>query len=192
MQATKEIAKKVVELVDQGLVRGLGIQQPGQMCVEAAVCFAFGLPQSDKPPCVGQAVRAFKIRLNDSCWSTNVARAKGMKRLAVAQLGSDSISQRGFVKAVLKQYKLKMPEKIYKGAEAAARETAAWAAWAGAWAAWAAAREAAAAWEERAAETAAETGDRILSLSAECAVQALIELKSPGCEWLDLCEKALV
>jgi hypothetical protein len=47
------------------------------MCVEAAVCYALGLPHSDNPPCVGYAVRQYKIRLNDSNWSSNEARAKG-------------------------------------------------------------------------------------------------------------------
>ena len=58
------------------------------MCVEAAVCYAYDLPHSDKPPCVGNAVREFKIRLNDCNWSSSKARARGMRRIAIAQLGS--------------------------------------------------------------------------------------------------------
>lgn len=92
------VAQKVLTAVDAGLVRGMGSPIPGQMCVEAAVCFAFGLPHSDKPPCVGNAVRAIKIRLNDSNWSSNEARAKGMRRVAIAQLGSDTLDQHDFVK----------------------------------------------------------------------------------------------
>ena len=65
----------------------------GQMCIEAAVCFALGLPHGDEPPCVGKAVREFKIKLNDCNWSSNAARAKGMRKLAIAQLGSDVIDQ---------------------------------------------------------------------------------------------------
>lgn len=89
MELNEAVARKVLETVDAGLSSGLGVQKPGKMCVEAAVCYALGLPHGDNPPCVGVAVRAFKIRLNDSGWSSPEARAKGMRKLAIAQLGSD-------------------------------------------------------------------------------------------------------
>jgi hypothetical protein len=73
------------------------------MCVEAAVCYAMGLPHSDKPTCVGTAVRAFKIRINDARWSSDKARTEGLRRLAVAQLGSDGIDQAKFVRIVVEQ-----------------------------------------------------------------------------------------
>lgn len=102
MQTLDEaIARKVLTTVDAGLVGGLGKPVPGQMSVEAAVCYAYGLPHSDKPPCVGTTVRAFKIRLNDSRWSSNEARTKGMRRLAVAQLGSDVIDQAEFRRRII-------------------------------------------------------------------------------------------
>src|SRR5690349_15232890 len=101
MNITRAHAKKVLKLVDKGLVRGLGVQKPGQMCVEAAVCFALGLPHGDNPPCVGSAVRGYKIRLNDSNWSSDKARADGMRRVAIAQLGSDAIDQNEFRKEVV-------------------------------------------------------------------------------------------
>ncbi len=91
MKITTNIAKKVLETVDAGLSNGLGKPEPGQMCVEAAVCYALGLPHGDEPGCVSASVRKFKIRLNDSSWSTNEARAKGLRRLALAQLGSKNI-----------------------------------------------------------------------------------------------------
>jgi len=87
-EITLPIAAKVLETVDAGLVSGMGRPVPGQMCVEAAVCFALGLPHGDEPACVSPAIRALKIMLNDSEWSTNAARAKGLRRLALAQLGS--------------------------------------------------------------------------------------------------------
>jgi hypothetical protein len=92
----RKVARRVLEVVDAGLSNGLGNPVPGEMCVEAAVCYALGLPHGDDPKCVGKAVRAFKIRLNDSRWSSNAARAKGLQRLAVAQLGSDKIDQKEF------------------------------------------------------------------------------------------------
>ena len=98
MEVTEQHVRKILELADHGIAHGLGEPVPGKMCVEALVCFALGLPHGDSPPCVGSAVRAFKIRLNDSNWSSNEARAKGMRRIAIAQLGSDQIDQKEFAK----------------------------------------------------------------------------------------------
>jgi hypothetical protein len=100
-EITREIAAKVLQVVDAGLVKGVGVAKPGQMCVEAAVCYALGLPHGDDPECVSRAVRALKINLNDKNWSSNKARAKGLRRLAIAQLGSrDAIDDREFVRRV--------------------------------------------------------------------------------------------
>ena len=103
MNITKKFVTKLLSVVDQGLVKGKGKPVPGQMCVEAAVCYAQGLPHSDQPTCVGNAVRAFKIALNDADWSSDAARAAGMRKLAVAQLGSDNIDQKTFAKIVTNQ-----------------------------------------------------------------------------------------
>jgi hypothetical protein len=101
VKPTKKHARKIVELLSHGLVSGLGIQKPGEMCVEAAVCYALGLPHGDDPKCVGDAVRAAKICLNDSKWSSNKARANGMQRIAVAQLGSNEIDQIAFAQTLV-------------------------------------------------------------------------------------------
>jgi hypothetical protein len=100
---TVDVAKKVLEVVDAGLCNGVGTPEPGKMCVEAAVCYALGEPHGDNPSCVGGAVRAFKIRLNDSGWSDNAARAMGMRRVAIAQLGSNKIDQKAFAEEVTLQ-----------------------------------------------------------------------------------------
>ena len=97
---TKQTAIKILDLLKHGLVKGLGFPEPGKMCIEAAVCYAMGLPHSDTPSCVAPAVRAFKIGLNDSAWSSNKARAQGLKQIAVAQLGSESIDEALFMKEV--------------------------------------------------------------------------------------------
>jgi hypothetical protein len=95
------IAKKVLEIVDAGLTSGVGKPKPGQMCVEAAVCFALGLPHGDDPDCVSRALRSLKIRLNDAWWSSNEARAKGLRRLALIQLGSrDALDDKEFSRRV--------------------------------------------------------------------------------------------
>ncbi len=97
-----EVAKKVLAVVNAGLVSGMGEPTPGKMCVEAAVCYAMDLPHSDRPSCVGEAVRRFKIRLNDSKWSSDAARTDGLRKLAIAQLGSDAIEQKAFANLVVK------------------------------------------------------------------------------------------
>jgi hypothetical protein len=100
VEVTREHARKVIEVVDQGLCSGVGRPVPGQMCVEAAVCYALGEPHGDNPSCVGEAVRRFKIRLNDASWPSNAARAEGLREIAIAQLGSNEIDQREFAKRV--------------------------------------------------------------------------------------------
>ena len=46
---TRDHAIRIVELLSHGLVAGLGKPEPGKMCVEAAVCFALGLPHGGQP-----------------------------------------------------------------------------------------------------------------------------------------------
>ena len=77
---TREIATKVRDTVDAGLVSGIGHPIPGQMCVEAVVCFALGLPHGDNPACVSPVLRRLKISLNDRHWSSPAARAAGLRR----------------------------------------------------------------------------------------------------------------
>jgi len=98
---TEAIAIKVRDTVDAGLVRGVGKPVPGQMCVEAAVCYALGLPHGDDPLCVSPALRRLKISLNDRAWSSRQARAQGLRRLALAQLGSRGVlDDREFMRLV--------------------------------------------------------------------------------------------
>lgn len=100
-EITRAIAIKVRDTVDAGLVEGVGKPIPGRMCVEAAVCYALGLPHGDDPPCVSRAVRSLKIALNDKAWSSPAARAKGLRRLALAQLGSAGhVDDRAFARRV--------------------------------------------------------------------------------------------
>src|SRR6202522_1377095 len=100
---TSEIAAKVLATVDAGLCSGVGVPELGKMSVEAAVCYALGLPHGDEPSCVSRALRSFKIKLNDAKWSSNTARAKGLRRLALVQLGSAGhLDDRKFAKRVAK------------------------------------------------------------------------------------------
>jgi hypothetical protein len=88
---TKAVATKLLKTIDAGLCEGVGTPEPGKMCIEAAVCFALGRPHGDKPECVANVVREHKIIINDSQWSSDAARAKGLRRAGLAQLGSKGV-----------------------------------------------------------------------------------------------------
>ena len=223
VKLSRTVARKVLAIVDSGLVYGLGKPIPGQMCVEAAVNYALGHEHGDNPSCVGSAVRAFKIKLNDSCWPTNESRTKGMRKLAIAQLGSDTIDQQAFreyvvvntVKRILpialRAAASRIPahkEALEMAADAceaivdlssaravagATQKTAlaARAAAAAAAAAYAAAAAAYAADAAAAADARSKAKIKVLSLAAKIGLEALIKLKSPGCQWLDLCANTI-
>jgi hypothetical protein len=101
IEITRAHIEKIHSLLDQGLVNGLGQPEPGKMCVEAAINYALGLGHGDDPGCVMESLRQLKIRLNDSGrWTSNKARAEGLRRLAIAQLGSKGMDERDFAKRV--------------------------------------------------------------------------------------------
>ena len=193
MELTKEIASKVKETIDCGLSSGMGNPVPGEMCIEAAVCYAYGLPHSDNPPCVGSSVRGFKIRLNDANWSSNQARAKGMRAIGIAQLNSNVLDQIEFstkitlkiinkITANLANGELKeklskvdnIPDSIILCEQLAAEYA-----------------ESAAEYAKSAAESAAKyANDSILIQAADLCLEVLKEMKSPGCEYLYLLDEA--
>ena len=79
--------EKYENILSRGLCSGVG-NPDGQMCIEAAICNVLGLPHSDDPKCVAHSVRSYKIALNDTGWSSDKSRAKGLAKLGLAQLGS--------------------------------------------------------------------------------------------------------
>jgi hypothetical protein len=95
-----EVIEKLKEIIPQGLVYGLGKPKPGELCVEAAICLALGEPHGDQPSCVHQVDRDFAIRLNDSAWSSDKARAEAMLPLAIAQLGTAGKDRTEWVKRI--------------------------------------------------------------------------------------------
>jgi len=194
MKITKATARRVLEVVDAGLVKGLGRPIPGYMCVEAAVCYAMGLPHSDEPACVSPALRSLKIRLNDANWSSNEARAAGMRKLAILQLGtSENFDEKEFARRVVlftcnvivadlfdtfewgKRHATALREapdlSMVSEVARTARDAAAYAAYA-ANAAAAAARKIA--------------GDKVLEIFAEGVAQILISMGVAGVKWLGL------
>lgn len=97
---TEQTARRVLALLDFGLPTGLGQAKPGKMCVEAAVCYAMGADHSDQPRCVSGAVSNFKIEVNDRKWSSNAARGRGLRAIAIAQLGSNKLTYSNFGSAL--------------------------------------------------------------------------------------------
>lgn len=216
---TIETAKRVCLLVDHGLSSGIGFPRPGQMCVEAAVCYAMGMPHSDNPTCVNGNVRSYKIGLNDADWSTRKARGEGLKRVAVAQLGSIAITDMNFSRELVKQLCKKLlplwvkmdPEWRGEAKRKALKEFSkeenpnrllsaltridTWGPSGTLRRAYNLGFNAAPAVFKIANDCVGwtKTGkrklrDSIYALAAECAVQALKKLKSPGCKWLHLCK----
>ena len=202
-QMTEEIGRKILSIVDQGLSKGLGQRKEGEtqgeMCVEAAVCYALGLPHGDDPGCVAPALRSLKIRLNDSNWSSKEARAQGLRRLAIAQLGSkNELDEKKFVKrlvdyairistpqalrsaaSIIKNEKHKA--ELYEAANRCEKEGTRKSAQQ--------ARDITRSADDPAAYAAADASrDKALSDCAEAVVQILIELKAPGCQYLYLTE----
>lgn len=196
MEITREIATTVRDVVAAGLVRGVGEPIPGKMCVEAAVCFALGLPHGDDPGCVSPSLRRLKIKFNDSPWSSNQARAAGLRRLAITQLGSlGMLDDREFVRRVVEMTIRKsvpaalrsaasVNSKHAKALEAAAVRCEQEGTREAAQGAKQVARPAAAAYAYDAADAAAR--DKSLASYAEWVVEILIDMQAPGCRWLDL------
>lgn len=107
---TIDVGRKVLGVVDAGLVRGGGTAVPGRMCIENAVAYALGFEFNDQPKCVHPTVRSLKIMLNDDeAWSSNQARAQGMRKIAVAQIGSDKINERQFLHALIERAEALLP-----------------------------------------------------------------------------------
>ena len=97
---TPEQRQRLVEIVNAGLISGLGTPRAGSLCVEAAVCLALGEAHSDRPSCVAEPDREFAIRINDAPWSSPEARAQALLPLALAQLGTAGTDRSAWVQAL--------------------------------------------------------------------------------------------
>jgi len=182
------VVVKFDTILSRGLSMGLG-DRSGQMCIEAALCAALDLPHGDDPGCVAEAVRSFKICLNDLNWSSSHARANGLRDLGIAQIGSKGVIDdvkfaqllvertiRVLIPRLFREIFQAYPDCLEaadrcerEGGQEAARDAER------------AARRAAGRAAGRAAEAA---GDEYLTLSAKLALEVLREMKSPGYAWI--------
>lgn len=106
-------AKEIMGMItEHGLIKGAG-NRKNEFCIEQAISIVenrrLGLPYvpaegiSDEPRCVDADVRDAKIALNDHPWSSRKARAKGMLKLAIAQLGSNTLEKEAFHEALVQE-----------------------------------------------------------------------------------------
>ena len=175
LQIAEELVKKIISVVDEGLVCGRGKPIPGEMCVEAAICYSLGLDHGDDPGCVDECIRRLKIRINDACWPNKKARAKGLRKLAILQLGTKNNFD-------YKLFVIKLKEKFPFYVDAVASDVDAVAA---AVAAVAADVDTAAADVDTAAATAAATAEILFSFT-KGVEEILIEMNVPGVQYLHL------
>ena len=169
----KEHARRLLEIVDAGLVEGVGKPELGEMCVMAAINYLFDMPHGDADyGCTAPVVRALDIAINDLPWSSPSARAKGMRREAVAKLGSieiDDVKYMGLI-ALGVVNRILPPVLRAVGLDANATEC-----------------------EQAKDLTAAATAsravarDEIYTTLCDISTEALIACESQGAQWLDLC-----
>lgn len=190
MNLSIDIARKVLAIVDAGLVAGLGVPVPGQLCVEAAVCLALGEPHGDRPKCVAEPDRRFKIALNDARWASDAARARGLRRLSVMQLGTAGTDREPWLRLLTElTIRRVVPAALGFAATCNPKSASALRA-AGKLCAEEGTREAARAAASAAsaaadaAARAADTYDTVLTISAQCAEEAYLRTGSPGVDLL--------
>lgn len=168
MNITRQRVCKVLKVVDAGLTNGMGSPIPGKMCVEAAVCYAFGLPHTDQPPCVASTLRNLNIMLNDCKWSSDKTRAKGMRKLAVLQLGTSGF----FTSKQLAEFHgavANLSDKLHPKGDASQDDYPG---------------HSYCRWADRFKSPATRT--KHLAAFAEGVAQILIKMKVPGVKWLGL------
>ncbi len=85
------VVTKFDKILERGLCKGTGSDPNGSVCVEQAVAIAMDLPFNDNPSCVEPVIATFKRGLNDSRWSSPEARARGLRDLGIAQIGSAGV-----------------------------------------------------------------------------------------------------
>jgi hypothetical protein len=105
IQITEAHVRKLKSVIGKGLCAGLGVGTPGEMCVMAAIHYSLGgNGRSDEVHCVEENVQAFDISLNDSIWSSDKARGRGMRREAIAKLGSRHIDPERWAYLTVRNY----------------------------------------------------------------------------------------
>lgn len=101
---TRALVDRINKLVGYGLSYGVGDRGRGTMCVQACVQAALEEEHNDQPFCVPPNRKQFGISLNDAeGWDSDMARGKGLKRFAIAQLGESTKPEEDFYPLVTTQ-----------------------------------------------------------------------------------------
>lgn len=157
---TRGLVKEICALLDRGLCQGAGQIARGEMRVQQACNLAFGQSdRNDDPECVHEVLRRVGICLNDMRWSSDEMRGRALKRFAIAQLGT-----RGNLNgSQVDKLSRKLSEMVSR------RDMEAW----------------------NYAPTSEDQVrlDHVKAEAAEEFVQMLIEMKTPGSEYLDLIDE---
>jgi len=169
MEINEEVASRVLTVVDQGLCKGVGRRIPGQMCVEAALCYALG-DRLDE--------RVFVEKLNEVV----------ITKLLPKILRSAAALQQEPHKSKLLEAANRCETEGTAAAAAAARWAAAnaFSTAAPAVARWLLMTAAADARWAADADADAAAADELLAEFAEQVVQILVEMKTPGSKFLCL------
>jgi len=157
-----------------------GLQDADMVCIEAAVALCSGEVLNDEPSCVLESANGYATTLNDAYWPTPQARAKRLRRFALAHIGTRDLNDKEFACRLSEQtIRQILPIALRavgleeaalrcaaEGTKEAARAAAGWAAAAGE-AVWAA-REAAAraGWAGEAARDSAKGSARSASYTS--------------------------
>jgi hypothetical protein len=118
-----DIVKRFDAYCSRGLCAGItqGVGKKQQFCVEAAIDMATKGNDADPnqaeddPPCVDSDLRSFKIDLNDQDWSSPRARARGLRDVGIAQLGTANrnFSFGRFISDLSERLTAQLIERIY-------------------------------------------------------------------------------
>lgn len=101
MEVTETLVRNLIATINPGLARFCNKENPQDKDLRAAIVAALGDEAYRLNSLISPVVAAFD--LCDANWSTDQARAKGLMRLAVAQMGSyGALDQSGFVHNVVK------------------------------------------------------------------------------------------
>jgi hypothetical protein len=166
-QVTKDLIKKLLGLIDGegGLEDGSGAEGSSMFCVQQAVSLATGQPGADDQPvhCVMKWIIQLGIHLNDANgWESDESRAEGLRQFAVAELGSNTLREGSFRRELAKKAAEKWPDAELSVSSSTGDYVFA------------------------AEEDDGETGLRAL---AQMVVDVLVQMKSPGSEYLCMADK---
>lgn len=87
-QITEETIRSLLAVVDQGLSKGRYYPDESKPSIDEAICLALKEPHRPSLLCISPQLRKLLVQFNDVNWTSEAARANGLRLLAVAQFGA--------------------------------------------------------------------------------------------------------